>query len=260
MDEQNTPATEGNPATEVSVDPFVAQAVEKGWKPLEQFDGNPELWVDAKEFVKRAPLFDRLEKTNKRLKETEKIVADLTKHIHTVGQAAYDRAIADLKREKLEAVRNADDERVIALDNEIDKLKEEAPKAPDKNAIDPVIVEWVNKPENKWFTEDSEMKTFAEIAHDAIIRNNPNIDTEESLKKVTAQVKRAFPEKFANPARAAASPVESAVIASGGKRTVFTYRDLNEEQRRIADNFDRKGIMKKDEYIKQLAESGQIGA
>jgi len=247
---------ENNEATQV--DPFEVKAKELGWRPQAEYDGDADEWVDAKEFVKRAPLFERIKSTNKRLRDQEKIINELKTHIHTVGDAAYKKAVADLQREKALAVNDADIDRVTAIDEELDRIKAEA-KPVAKNETNPILVEWIAKPENKWFNDDKEMNLFAVASHDAICAANPNIDLEESLKMLTKQVKRAFPEKFTNPARSSAATVETAVSASGGGKKVFTYRDLSEEQRRIADNFERKGIMKKDDYVKQMAESGLIG-
>lgn len=36
---------------EVQVDPYEQQAKEQGWKPKEEFQGDPSLWRGAKEFV-----------------------------------------------------------------------------------------------------------------------------------------------------------------------------------------------------------------
>jgi hypothetical protein len=43
-----------------------AKAARHGWKPLEEYEGDPDTWVDAKEFLGRAPLFERINKYNQR--------------------------------------------------------------------------------------------------------------------------------------------------------------------------------------------------
>ena len=59
-------ADKGNGAEEVPV-PVEATARTQGWKPKEEFTGDPALWVDAKEFVGRAPLFDKIKGQSKEL-------------------------------------------------------------------------------------------------------------------------------------------------------------------------------------------------
>ena len=41
--------------------PIEQKAIQMGWRPKEQFEGDEEEFIDAKEFVRRQPLFDRIE-------------------------------------------------------------------------------------------------------------------------------------------------------------------------------------------------------
>lgn len=244
----------------IEKDPFFDTAMGRGWKPLEEFDGDPNEWVDAREFVKRAPLYDRLKNQGKKLKEQEKALHDMAGHIDKVAEASYKRAIADLQREKREAVNDADIARVEEIDREIDQIKTDMVPVKPANGVHPVITEWVNKEENKWFNENPDMATFAISYQESLFKRNPQMDMETSLEEVGKAIKKAFPEKFSNPARRSAPPVESgAAPVSTGKR-VFSFKDLNDEQRSIAARFERMGIMKKDDYVKSLAENGLIGA
>jgi len=245
--------------TKEVADPFFDTAKERGWKPLEEYDGDPNEWVDAKEFVKRAPLYDRLKNQNKKLKEQEKALHDMAGHIDKVAEASYKRAISDLQKEKREAVSIADSERVEEIDKEIDQIKSEMVPPRKVDGVHPAVSDWIGKPENKWFSDDKKLAGFAIAYQDTLFKDNPHMDMEESLKEVSKAVKKAFPEKFSNPARQTAAAVETAVAASTGKK-VYSFKDLNDEQKSIANRFDRQGIMSKDEYVKSLAENGLIGA
>src|SRR3990172_4739307 len=64
----------------VTPDSAEASARAQGWKPKEEFTGDPALWVDAKEFVGRAPLFDKIKTQSKDLKEIRKTVDAMAKH------------------------------------------------------------------------------------------------------------------------------------------------------------------------------------
>jgi hypothetical protein len=247
-------------APQATPDKYEVKARELNWRPLAEFEGDPEEWVDAKEFIKRAPLFERLKSQGKKLKEQEKALHDMAGHIDKVAEASYKRAIADLNREKRQAVEEADPDRVAAIDTEIEQIRGEmAPKpATDTPAAHPAVTEWLDRKENQWFKTDKELAAFAISYQNSLFAADQTLDMEESLVKVTKAVKRAFPEKFSNPARQAAPSVETAVSAPAGKK-VFSFRDLNDEQRSVAARFERMGIMKKDEYVKQLADSGQLG-
>lgn len=239
-------------------DPYEAKAREAGWRPQTEWEGDADEWVDAKEFVRRAPLYDRLKTQGKKLKEMDKALHDLSNHSRKIEEIAYSRAIADLQKEKRQAVEEADPVRVAEIDQELDKIRKEKPAEQPQNQIHPAVSEWLGKRENQWFHDNPEMRSFAEAAHNAVFARNPNMDMDESLAEVNKMVRRAFPDKFTNPARAAAAPVETSSSAPAGKKS-FALRDLNDEQRKIAERFDRMGIMKKDDYIKQLADNGLIG-
>ena len=253
-------ATEVKIETETPKDPFFDTATERGWKPLEEYDGDPAEWVDAKEFVKRAPLYDRLKNQGKKLKEQEKALHDMAGHIDKVAEASYKRAISDLQREKREAVNDADMVRVEEIDREIDQIKTDMTPVKPANKVDPLIIEWVNKEENKWFNENPDMATFAISYQESLFKRNPQMSMETSLDEVGKAIKRAFPEKFTNPARKSAPSVESGTVQVPAGKKVFSFKDLNDEQRSIASRFERMGIMSKDDYVKSLAENGMIGA
>lgn len=247
-------------AEDVQVDPFFDTAKSKGWKPLEEFDGDPDEWVDAKEFIKRSPLYDRLKQQGKKLKEQDKALHDMAGHIDKVAEASYKRAINDLQREKKEAISVADSDRVEEIDKEIDQIRGEmVPAKPAVPEVAPAIQEWIAKPENKWFNESKEMATFAVNYQQYLFSVDPTLDVEESLKKVEKAVKKEFPDKFTNPARSSAAAVETSVAAVSTGKKVFSFKDLNDEQRSVASRMERLGIMSKDEYVKQLADNGILG-
>jgi len=245
--------------TEPQADTFFDTAKERGWKPLEEYDGDPSEWIDAKEFVKRAPLYDRLKNQGKKLKEQEKALHDMAGHIDKVAESSYRRAINDLQREKREAVSVADSDRVEAIDREIAQIHSEIPPKM-TGGVHPAVASWVGSPENKWFNENPDMATFAISYQESLFKRNPQMDMEESLNEVGKAVKKAFPDKFSNPARQGASIVETGRTVPTGTKKVFSFKDLNDEQRSIASRFERMGIMSRDEYVKSLADNGLIGA
>ena len=46
------------------VDPYEEAARKEGWRPKEEFEGDPEKWRPAKEFVERGELFGKIILTN----------------------------------------------------------------------------------------------------------------------------------------------------------------------------------------------------
>lgn len=252
MTTEATAPTEGQDNT--APDPIAEKAMAAGWRPLEEFQGDPEAWVDAKEFIKRAPLYEKNHKLKRELADMKATLHEVKGHISKVSEAAYNRAVADLTARRDEAIDNGDREQVREIDKEIKAA--EAMKTPVDN-VHPAVMAW-EKENGEWFYKDAEISDFGLAHAQTYLNRNPN-DFAGAMESMEKAVKRAFPEKFekTNPARKAPPAVETG-RALGAKRT-FGKSDLSDEQRKVMSKFVRMGIMSEDDYIKDLAESGQIG-
>ena len=80
-------------------------ALEKGWKPKDQFQGDPEDYVDAKAFLKGAELRDQIHRLNRKLKDNEKAMDYLIEHNKKVEEIAKKRALEELIAQQQQAVR-----------------------------------------------------------------------------------------------------------------------------------------------------------
>jgi hypothetical protein len=76
--------------------------------------------------------------------------------------------------------------------------------------------------------------------------------TENSVfEHVLEKVKKAYPEKFDNPNRQRSSSVSAG--DRNGKPGKGNFK-LTDEEEKIAKNWERSGVMSRDEYIKELKE------
>jgi hypothetical protein len=82
---------------EVQVDPYEQQAKEQGWKPKEEFQGDPSNGARAKEFVDRGELFGKIDTLGRELKETKKALQMLQEHHSKVRETEYNKALLELK-------------------------------------------------------------------------------------------------------------------------------------------------------------------
>jgi hypothetical protein len=235
-------------------DPVAEKAMAAGWRPLEEYQGDPEAWVDAKEFIKRAPLYEKNHKLKRELAEMKTALHEVKGHISKVSEAAYSRAVADLTARRDEAIDNGDREQVREIDKELKAA--ESMKSP-ADSVHPAIAAW-EKENGEWFYKDVEITDFGMAFARAHLQRHPE-DAAGAMEAMEKAVKKAFPEKFekVNPQRKAPAAVESGGVAVG-KRS-FGKSDLNDEQRKVMGKFVRMGIMTEDDYIKDLADSGQIG-
>lgn len=228
------------------------KALDMGWKPKEAFEGDPVAFIDADEFVRRQPLFDKISSQSREVKELRKALDAFKLHYSTVKEAEYKRALEQLKAARAEAVTDADGARFAALDAEVksveaqvDLLKEtkNTPSAPE---IHPEFEAWTRQ--NRWYTETKYMREFADEV--GVRLHQQGLSPKEVLVKVAEAVKKEFPQKFVNPNKEAAPNVNSSTKApaKGGNFEAT----LTADERNIMNTLVRGGHMTKEAYLEGL--------
>lgn len=238
--------------TQVEIDSYITKASAAGWKPLEAYEGDPEQWVDAKEFVKRAPLYEKTHKLKKELADLKTTLHEVKGHISKVSQAAYEKAVRDLNEQRNMAIDNGDREAVREIDTAI---KDAESIKVNQDNTPPAIKEWEDQ-NGKWFYADDEISGFGLAFAQNYLKQHPN-DFSGAMEKMEGAIKKAFPEKFENVKRKAPPAVEPG--NNGHVKKTYTSADLNDEQRRVVNRFVRDGVMTEADYIKELVDSGIIG-
>jgi hypothetical protein len=90
--------------TPIEVSDIEKKALELGWRPKSEFHGAEDEFIDAKEFVRRQPLFDKIEAQSRQLKTVTRTLNELKEHYTKVNEAAYNRAISELREQRKEAL------------------------------------------------------------------------------------------------------------------------------------------------------------
>lgn len=232
------------------------KALEMGWRPITEFHGSEDEFIDAKEFVRRKPLFDRIESQSRELKEIRKALQELGSHHQKVKEVEFQRALETLKTEKLEALKGGDPEKLVEIDDKISDLKAERKiqESEERKAASqphPSFIKWVDQ--NSWYIQDSEARQFAD-AFGAGIRQKFN-DPDEWLEAVKKATVRQFPEKFRNTNKDKAPPVVGGDSKTNKKSESESSDDfeLSEEERKTMNTFLRLGAIKdKKTYIEEL--------
>jgi len=241
---------EGTPA---ELSPVEQKAQEQGWVPKEQWEGDPDQWRPAKEFLDRGELFKKIDDQNKTIKEFRKSIADLAKHHERVREVEYKRALEELKNQKRTALNEGDADAVIDLDEKIalvrDAQKETPPvvAVPDAPAdLDPRFVTW--KERNSWYDSNKAMRVYADRIGNEFAAQG--LSPSEVLNRVSEEVKKEFSHKFTNPNRERASAVEGSTARGGKSKDSFT---LSDDERRVMHRFIKTVPgMTEDKYISDL--------
>lgn len=252
---QQTPAEGQAPATEESQLTATEQkALESGWVPKEEFSGEEHKWVDAGEFLRRGELFKKIEDQSKQLKDVRSALNEMKKLHSQVREVEYKRALDALRAQKKTALEEGDADAVIAADERIDLVKEQVKQLQaepanvqeNSGADHPEFVAWVDQ--NNWYRSSSPMKAFADALGQELARagNSPS----EVLRKVAAEVRKEFPNKFRNPNQDKPGAVES---GRGARATSGSGSfSLTDEERRVMNTFVRTGVMSEKDYIAEL--------
>lgn len=239
------------------------EAMSMGWNP-DKFKDDPDKYIDAKEFVRRKPLFDKIDSLSKRQKQTEQTLRDLAAHHQRVKEVEYQRALKTLRDEKRAALKEGDTVAALELEDRMEEMftshQEEVAELHRQQAMEqqrqqsgptPEFQSWVR--DNAWYLQDAEMHDFADGTAAAFIAraqaNGTQLTEQEVFQYVKDKVKKAYPDKFENPNRQRPSTVGSGDKNQGKPTKGYT---LSAEEEQVARNFERQGIMTRAEYIKEL--------
>lgn len=227
------------------------RAREQGWVPKEEWQGEGK-WRDAEAFLDRGELFSKIDAQRREVKELRKTQEAFNAHLKTVREAEYKRALASLRQEKKDALVEGDPDAVIAADEKILALRDEAAQlakqevAPKSNEPHPDFVAWTAR--NTWYSDSNRaMKAFADV--EGVKLAQSGMAPADVLKEIEAQVRREFPEKFTNPNRNRPGAVEGNTNKGGSQKETYS---LSDDERNVMNKLVKSGILTKEEYIRDL--------
>lgn len=236
-------------------DPIETKARDMGWRPLEEFEGDEENFIDAKEFVRRKPLFDKIDSQNKYIKSVSNSLNALKEHYSKVKETEYKNALAQLKQQHKLANREGEYDRADALENHIERVEQEAAEFQAEQRKIQVeqppeaqeFLEW--KSQNTWYDKDTELSKFADTL--GITLHQQGMSKAEILKEISKSTRARFPDKFRNPNKDGAPKVEK----PGKGSSLATERfELTDQERTIMKTLTKgsSAIMTEAEYIADL--------
>lgn len=218
--------------------PTEQKAAAQGWVPQDEWEGDPDEWRPAREFLDRGELFKKIDAQNQTLKQYKKAIEDLSKHNSRIAEVEYKRALDDLKKQKKDALIEGDADAVIDIDEKMAVVREaqkdavQAPRVQDPQELHPVFQSWVQR--NDWYNTNKAMRAYADQV--GIEAGSKGLSPSDVLAEVEREVKKEFAAKFENPRRANAPAVEGSTNKGSGKRDSF---QLSDEERRVMQRFVR---------------------
>jgi hypothetical protein len=232
------------------------KALDMGWRPKSEFEGDEEDFIDATEFVRRKPLFEKIDNVGKELRETKKALKALQAHHEKVKEAEFQHALKSLRAEKKEALEAGDADRLIEIDDQIADAKAAEVLARNQSvreaaAPHPNFVQWASR--NPWYKTNAELTVVADQIGTAYAASNPDTSPDDVLLYVEKRVRKLYPENFTNPNKSRPSAVEGGTSTPSKKPADDSSNyPLTEDERRVMMTFVRQGVMTKEQYIEDL--------
>ncbi len=234
---------------------YEQEARQEGWRPQEEWKGDPEKWVDAETFVERGEkisgiLKSKVERLEQRLERAEKANQKFGEyHKKTIEKERHkaEQQIHALEEQLAKAVSEGDGQAFTRLNNEINNLKTNIPKGEFDDGFTDLAQGWLS--ENQWYNNNQKLAIFADGVADRL--RAQGFSGKAYFDELTRIVKDSFPEEFENPNRKKAANVETGEPASEPKVKGKSYKNLPAEAKAACDDFVAQGFMTREQYVEQ---------
>lgn len=225
-------------------------AMEEGWKPRDQYEGDPAKWRSAELFMTLKPFYEKIESLSKTNKQNQKHFQQIAKDMQLVRAQAYEKAVADLKAARKDAQYDGNFDQVDLINDQLENLKEarrlqEQQVVQQEPQVNHEFEAWQSR--NTWYNRDEDLRDWADARGIRLHQNGMSPD--EVLAKLEQEVKQKFPEKFVNPARGRAAAVSSGV--PNKRPAKADTSGMSPEEKRIMDTIVRSGVISAEDYLKQ---------
>lgn len=252
--ELDTPEVKEQPVdANVSFTESEQEAYSKGWRPKEQFAGNPDDWVPADQFIARGPFMGQIVGLKKE-------IDILKENMRKTEQAGYERALAELNERKEQARLNQDFNEYENVNKELDELNNKVEETPELPEATKQFVE-----NNKWFTEptsgeDLLMKQDALALSDLYQAQQPDASEATNIKMVVEALSVKYPHRFGNKQQSAPSVVG---VNDRGSKVVDNsdaqFSKLPRGLKSLGNEYIKLNVYKdKKEFIEYLKSNGRI--
>lgn len=258
-------AQAGVDLAQLAEDTVVVDSVEIGEKHVSdveklasQYGWKPEGERTAEDFIAFA--LEKLPKRGKELEQMRNTIEQLKNHMTKQEEAAYQRALADLQNQRIEAIRQGDPELVAEIEQRQQQLKPNI-ELPEVSAFKERHGEWINSPK----FEHRQMKQWLE-EQDRVLANY-NLTPAQHMEELEDSLHKKFPDYFKEGVTKEVVS-KSNTVESGNlnnlttevthKNKKYSFNDLNDAQKQAARLFEQMKVMKVDDYIKDLVKSGEL--
>lgn len=235
---------------------YEQEARQEGWRPQEEWKGDPDKWVDAETFVERGEkisgiLKSKVERLEQRLERAERANQKFGEyHKKTIERERQqaEQTIAALEKKIEQAISEGDGQAYTQYSRQVNDLKTNLPKGDDFNdGFSELAQSWLS--DNQWYNNDPTLATFADGAADRL--RAQGFTGKAYFDELTRLVKSSFPEKFENPNRKRESNVDTGEPPEEAPVKKKSYKALPADAKKACDEFVAQGFMTREQYVEQ---------
>lgn len=245
-----------------------------GWRPREEFKGDPDKWVDAVQFAENADKSLPLAKAEARraLERADRLEAELRKQQEDIKRFAafhakveedsYSRAREQLRRELIEARHSFDADKELQVEDQLRALdyeqrarattqqREPEPVAPQ---VDPEVSRWLDDAGKTWGKNPRAVQMSQMVAEE--MRKNGEDSTGVAfLEKVKHAMRKEFPQFFDGMTneRRSNPPAVASGAGSSPRAKGKSFADLPADAKQACRDFIKRGFIKDEaQYVKE---------
>lgn len=237
------------------LNPIEQKAWDQGWRPQDEFGGNPDNWKTAGEYNLYGEMQEHVReaKAETRRKEAEFDVR--IENLNKLHEAQKTAAISDLKVQQRQAVEEADTAEFDRLQGQIEEHQKVEPTPNAEPAKDPLIQDWEDK--NPWINDPESEKAQQAIALYNIAAGRPGATVKSALGYAEEQLAKLYPsETPTNLRREMPTMTEQSSRPSGRRRSKeLTMDDLTASERTEWQQFGSIMFSSEKDFLKTVADA-----
>jgi len=232
----------------------IKEAESQGWQS--DFEGDNK--KTAAEFIHDGRFFKQIDDLKSKNNKLQSSFEELTGHYEKVrandqrkAEANYNEKIQQLNKEKVTALDEGDNVRVVEIDEQLRTTE----KPVDEPTVNPEFESWSK--DNQWYNDS----TFLQIEADKVgeFYYGKGLRGTKLFDAIGGHIKELHPDKFENQSRQRAPSVEGGVsVPSKPSNGKASEKDLTQNEREVYRNFKANGVFKTDEdvqtYFRQVME------
>jgi len=234
-------------------------ARENGWKPEEEWKGDPPKngFKTADEFVKagfdvQKSQHEKIEQLQGTVERVENNINEMAKTEATRTAKALERQKQRLERERQEAFEESDSDRFNELDKELDETKSQMEETSGVNKeFKDGEKAFIKR--NDWYNKNKVMTAFTMNIADGLGRAFPDMSADEYFEELEKAAKEQFPNQFRNERRDDGSPVDGGRPKGPVKKKGFDSLPPEAKEAFEEAKFYAKSLTKED-YAKSIFE------